>query len=109
MAVLPDKCERVSASAGVLTLIPRRDCATRRVRRRGWPRRGADGEAAVGVEVFGDGGVDRCELLQTSHAPEAEHRAFPSSERQVCILRPVVQPATGFLPVRGTDALSAAP
>jgi len=57
------------------------------------------GEASLVVEMVGDGGVDGGEHLQTSHAPEAEHRPLSSSERQVCILRTVVQPAAGFLPV----------
>ncbi len=40
------------------------------------------------------------EFLQTSHAPEAEHGPFSSSKRQVRILCSIVQPTTGFLPVR---------
>jgi hypothetical protein len=54
---------------------------------------GSAGKAALAVEVVGDGGVDGGELLQTSHAPEPEHRPLSSSERQVGVLRPVVQPA----------------
>ena len=45
-----------------------------------------------------DGGVDRGEFLQTSHAPEPLHRPFPSSERKVGILRPVVQMPARPLP-----------
>src|SRR6056297_3923622 len=35
---------------------------------------GSGGEIAFGVKMVGDGGVDGGELLQTSHAPELEHR-----------------------------------
>jgi len=41
------------------------------------------GEAALAVEMVGDGGVDGGEHLQTSHAPEPKHRPLPSSEREV--------------------------
>ena len=57
-----------------------------------WTRR----ERALLVEVVADRRVDRGELLQTSHAPEPQHRPFPSSERLVGILRPVVQPAASL-------------
>lgn len=40
-------------------------------------------EMALLVEMVVDTGVDGDEFLQTSHAPEAQHRPFPSSERQV--------------------------
>jgi hypothetical protein len=53
--------------------------------------------------VVGDGGVGGGELPQTSHPPEPKHRPLPSSERKVRVLRPVVQPPAGFLPVRCTD------
>jgi hypothetical protein len=43
--------------------------------------------------------VDGGESLKTSHAPEPEYRPFPSSERQVRILRSFVHPTTGLLPV----------
>ena len=46
------------------------------------------------IEMVVDRGVDGDEFLQTSHAPEAEHRTLPSSKRQVGILGPVVQPTT---------------
>lgn len=70
---------------------------------------GSAGEAAVAVEVVGDGGVDRGEFLQTSHAPKPLHRPLASSERQVRVLRPVVQPATALLTVAYSDFLRAAP
>lgn len=66
---------------------------------------GSGGETAFGVEMVGDGGVDGRKLLQTSHAPEPLHRSLPSSERQVGILGPVVEPPTRFLPVRRADLL----
>jgi hypothetical protein len=47
--------------------------------------------------------VDGSELLQTSHLSEAEHGAFSSSKRQVRILRPIIYPATRFLPIRVAD------
>jgi hypothetical protein len=43
--------------------------------------------------------VNRGEFLQTAHSPETEHRPLPSSKRQVRILRTIVPPTTGFLPV----------
>src|SRR6056297_880336 len=49
--------------------------------------------------------MDGGEFLQTSHAPEPEHRPLPSSERQVRVLRSVVRPASGFLPIRRTQVL----
>jgi hypothetical protein len=36
--------------------------------------------------------VDGGKFLQTPHQPEAEHGAFPSSERLVRVLDAVVQP-----------------
>ena len=45
------------------------------------------GEAAFLVEMVRDGGVDGREHLEISHAPEAEHCPFPSSEGQVGVLR----------------------
>src|SRR6056297_9733 len=55
--------------------------------------------------MVGDGGVDGGELLQTSHAPEAEHRPLPSSERQVRVFGPIVEPAAGLLPVLDKEIL----
>jgi hypothetical protein len=57
------------------------------------------------VEMVMDGGMDGHEFLQTSHVPEAQHRPLPSSKWQVRILRPVVPPATRFLPVGRADRL----
>ena len=50
-------------------------------------------EVALRWKVVVDRGVDGCELLQCSHAPEPQHRPFSSSEWQVRILGPVVEPA----------------
>jgi hypothetical protein len=36
-------------------------------------------ERALPIEVAMDGRMNRGEFLQTSHLPEAEHRAFSSS------------------------------
>jgi hypothetical protein len=54
-----------------------------------WP----GSEVAFLVEVVVDRAVNRGEFLQTSHAPEPEHRPFSSSEWLVRILDAVVQPA----------------
>ena len=62
-------------------------------------------EAALGVEVVADGGVDGGEHLQTSHAPEPLDRPFSSSERQVRVLRPIVQPAARLLAVARAELL----
>ena len=40
-------------------------------------------EVAILIEVVVEGGVDGAELLQRLHLPEAEHRPFPSPERQM--------------------------
>ena len=61
------------------------------------------------VEMVVDRGMDGGKFLQTSHAPEPEHRPFPSSKRQVRILRPVVLPTAGFLAVSRTDHLQRCP
>jgi hypothetical protein len=60
-------------------------------------------EAALRVEMVADRGMDGGEFLQTSHPPEAQHRPFSSSEWQVRVLGPIVQPATRFLAMAGTD------
>ena len=44
-------------------------------------------------------------LLQTSHAPEAGHGTFSSSERLMRILGTIVQSATSHLPVGIADFL----
>ena len=45
--------------------------------------------------------MDGGELLEASHAPKPKHRPLPPSKRLVRILRAIVEPATGFLPVEG--------
>ena len=52
----------------------------------------AGGEVALLVEVVVDGAVYRDEFLQTSHLPEAKHGPFPSSEGEVAVLGPVIEP-----------------
>src|SRR6056297_1346059 len=52
-----------------------------------------------------DGGVDGGEFLQTSHAPEPEHRPLPPSKWLVRILCPVVLPPPRFLPLDRADIL----
>src|SRR6056297_2243372 len=66
---------------------------------------GSAGEAAFLIEVVRDRSVDGGEFLKTSHPPEPEHRPLPSSERQMRILCPVVQPATRLLPICHTKVL----
>ncbi len=41
--------------------------------------------------------MDRCELLQTSHLPEAQHCMFTSLKRQVRVHGPAVHLTTSFL------------
>ncbi len=48
---------------------------------------------ALLVEVVVDGALYRGEFLKTSHLPEAKHGAFPSSEGQVAVLGPVIEPS----------------
>ena len=62
-------------------------------------------EAAFLVEVVLDRAMDGGEFLQTSHAPEAEHRPFPSSEWLVGVLSSVVPPTASFTLVDGTQNL----
>ena len=50
-----------------------------------------------------DRGVDGCELLQCSHPPEGEHRPLSPSKRLVRILRAIVRPTTGFLPIADVE------
>ncbi len=66
---------------------------------------GPGGEGAFLVEVVEDRGVDGSELLQCSHAPEAEHRPLTPSKWLVRILRTIVRPTTGFLPVADAKLL----
>ena len=49
------------------------------------------------IEVVVDGRVNGDEFLKASPPPETEHGMFSSPERQVCILRPIVQPVAGLL------------
>ena len=60
---------------------------------------------ALQIEMVADGGMNGGEFLQTSHAAEPLHGPFSSSEWQMRILRPIVQPATSFLPVCIADVL----
>jgi len=55
------------------------------------------------IEMVVDRIVDCSGLLQTSHLSEAKHGGFSSSKRQMGILRPIVTPAAGFLPIRVAD------
>ena len=48
------------------------------------------------IEVVGDVGVDRCELLECLHSPEPEHGPLTSSEGQVTVLHSVVEPAANL-------------
>ena len=50
-------------------------------------------ELALLVEVVVDVGIDRGELLQCLHPLKPQHRSLSSSDRQVGIFRPVVEPA----------------
>ena len=45
-----------------------------------------------------DDRMDGGKFLEASHPPETEHRVFSSPERQVGILRPIVQPAASLMP-----------
>jgi hypothetical protein len=44
------------------------------------------GEASLGIEVVGDGGVDGSELLPTSHPSDAEHGPTSPLEFQFAIV-----------------------
>jgi hypothetical protein len=104
--VLADQSQPVAAGAVTLPPVPRRDRATGRKRlgESGGAVRledGVGGEAAFLVEVVEDGRVNGCELLQRSHAPEAEHGPFTFSKRLVRIFRTIVGP-TADLMVIGT-------
>ena len=57
------------------------------------------------VEVVVDRCVDGDKFLQTSHSSEAEHFTFSSSEWQVRILGPIVEPAPCFLAICVADDL----
>jgi len=62
-----------------------------------------DVEVALLIEEIVDRGVDGSEFLQCSHAPEAEHRPLPSSERLMRILGTIVHPAASLLPVANAE------
>ena len=66
-------------------------------------------EGAFRVEVMVDRAVQRGKFLQTSHPPEAEHRPFPSSERLVAVLRPVVESPTCLALARRAQRLQGSP
>ena len=60
---------------------------------------------ALLVEVVVDRRMDGGKFLQTLHLPNAPHRTFPSSKRQVRILRSIVQPAARVLLGRNVGQL----
>ena len=62
-------------------------------------------EVAFLVEMVVDGGMDRTEFLKGVHPSKPRHSPLSSSERLVRILRPVVQPAAGFLKIGIADLL----
>ena len=55
------------------------------------------------VEVIMDRGMDGGEFLQGFYVPEPGHCPFPSSERLVRVLGPVVEPAPAGLGGRIAD------
>jgi hypothetical protein len=63
---------------------------------------GSADEVALLIEVVVDRGTGGGELLQAAHPPEALHRPFSSSQRFMCILSAVVQPAARALAALGT-------
>ena len=86
MAVVSDKFEPVSARTVRLILMPRQDRATQPERRSGGAVEfeiRSSGKAAFLMKVVVNGSVNGGEFLQTSHAPEAKHGSFSSSERQM--------------------------
>jgi len=54
-------------------------------------------EMAHQGEVIVKVGVDGCEFLQGSHLSEPEHRPLPSSEGEMAVFNPIVQPLPHFL------------
>ena len=44
--------------------------------------------------------MDGGEFLEAPHPPETEHRVFLPPERQVWILRTIVQPVAGLSPTQ---------
>jgi hypothetical protein len=61
------------------------------------------------VEVVVNGAVNRGERLQTSHAPEPEHRPFSSSKRLVRTEGPRSEFSTRLFSQRPTSRFSLAP
>jgi len=61
------------------------------------------------IEMIVDGGMDRGELLKTSHSPEAEHRPLSSSEREVRVFCSVIEMATDLLAVNVSDVFHGCP
>lgn len=59
--------------------------------------------------MVADRGVDRCELLQTSHAPEPQHRALPSSEGKMRVLGPIVGPPRDLAIIATAEVLQGSP
>lgn len=55
-------------------------------------------EAAVLVEVVVEFGVDGAELLQRPHLPQPPHGPPSTSEWQMGLLCPVIEPTAGHLP-----------
>lgn len=54
-------------------------------------------EMALQGEVIAKVGVDGCEFLQGSHLSEPEHSPLPSSEGEMAVFNPIVQPLPHFL------------
>jgi len=54
-------------------------------------------EMAPQGEVIVKVGVDGCEFLQGSHLSEPEHSPIPSSEGEMAVFNPIVQPLPHFL------------
>ena len=62
-------------------------------------------EGALQVEMVVDRGVNRGEFLQRSHAPEPHYGPLSSSERQVRVLGPVVEPAPRLTVIPAAEVL----
>ena len=54
-------------------------------------------EVTVLIEMNLDRGVDGGKFLEGLHVPELCHRPLPSSERLMCVLRPIVEPTAALL------------
>lgn len=66
-------------------------------------------EPAFLVEVIVNRAVDGCELLQTSHLAEAQHRPLSPSERQVRVLGTVVDPSPHFTVISAAKIFQSGP